>query len=87
MKTYIWLFIQSSQALDMPGDPVMLESHTEIFQAIIHKLPTLAEHAARRHMVLAVERLRMLWQQNPDNPRIPKFIKHYIEEINSEEYQ
>ena len=36
MKSYIWLFIQSSQELDMPGDPGMLDSHTEIFQAIKH---------------------------------------------------
>ncbi len=68
MKTYIWLFIQASQALDVPGDPALLDSHTEIFQAVKHKLPSLAEHAARRHMVLAVERFSLLWKQDPDNP-------------------
>ena len=87
MKTYIWLFIQSSQALDTPGDPGMLASHTEILQAIKHKLPTLAEQAARRHTVLAGEQIRMLWEQNPEDPKIPQFIKHHIEEIASEECQ
>jgi DNA-binding GntR family transcriptional regulator len=87
MKTYIWLFIQSSQALDTPGDPGMLTSHTEIFQAIEHKLPTLAEQAARRHTVLAGEQIRMLWEQTPENPKLPQFIKHHIEEITSEECQ
>lgn len=87
MKTYIWLFIQSSQALDTPGDPGMLASHTEIFQAIKHRLPTLAEQAARRHTVLAGEQIRMLWEQNPENAKIPQFIKHHIEEITAEECQ
>ncbi len=87
MKTYIWLFIQSSQALDAPGDPGMLASHTEIVQAIKHKLPTLAEQAARRHTVLAGEQIRMLWEQDPENPKIPQFIKHQIVEITSEECQ
>ena len=85
MKTYIWLFIQSSQALDTPGDPGMLASHTEIFQAIQYGLPTLAEQAARRHSILAGEQIRMLWEKNSANPRIPQFIKHHIEDKSSQE--
>ena len=85
MKTYIWLFIQSSQALDSPGDPGMMDSHTEIFQAIQHKLPTLAEQAVRRHSILAGEQIKMLWEQSSENPRIPQFIKHNIEEQSSQE--
>lgn len=87
MKTYIWLFIQSSQALDTPGDPGMLASHTEIIQAIKHKLPTLAEQAARRHTVLAGEQIRLLWEQNPENAKLPQFIKNHIEEITADECQ
>jgi DNA-binding GntR family transcriptional regulator len=87
MKTYIWLFIQSSQALDSPGDPGMLDSHTEIFQAIQYRLPSLAEQAARRHSVLAGEEIRLLWEQDPENIKLPPFIKHHIEEITSEDCQ
>lgn len=83
MKTYIWLFIKSSQALDTPGDLGMMDSHTEIFQAIQHRLPTLAEQAVRWHSILAGEQIKMLWEQSSDNPRIPQFIKHYIEEQSS----
>jgi DNA-binding GntR family transcriptional regulator len=85
MKTYIWLFVQSSQALDTPGDPGMLASHTEIFEAIKYKLPTLAEQAARRHTVLAGEQIRMLWEQDPENNKLPQFLKHHIEEMASDE--
>ena len=85
MKTYIWLFVQSSQALDTPGDPGMLDSHTEIFEAIKHKLPTLAEQAARRHTVLAGEQIRMLWEREPENTKLPQFLKHHAEEIAFEE--
>jgi DNA-binding GntR family transcriptional regulator len=81
MRTYIWLFIQSSQKLDTPGDLRMMDLHTEIFQAIKNKLPTLAEHAARRHSSLAVERIKMLWQQADKNPYFPN---HYIEGINTD---
>ena len=62
MKTYTWLFIQSSQELDLPGDPDMLDSHTEIFLAIKNKLPNLAEFAARRHSVLV---FRFLYRHPP----------------------
>lgn len=83
MKTYTWLFIQTSQALDSPGDPGMLDSHTEIFRAIQHRLPTLAEQAARRHAILAGEQIRLLWEENPENIEIPPFIKRHIDEIAS----
>lgn len=85
MKTYIWLFIQSSQVLDSPGDPGMMDSHTEIFQAIQHRLPTLAEQAVRRHSILAGEQIKMLWEQSSTNPRLPRFIKRHIEEQSSKE--
>jgi len=83
MKTYTWLFIQTSQALDSPGDPGMLDSHTEIFQAIQHRLPTLAEQAARRHTILAGEQMRLLWEEKPENLELPPFIQHHIDEIAS----
>jgi DNA-binding GntR family transcriptional regulator len=83
MKTYTWLFIQTSQALDSPGDPGMLDSHTEIYQAIKHRLPTLAEQAARRHTILAGEQIRQLLEEKPENRKLPLLIKLHIEEIAS----
>ncbi len=85
MKTYIWLFIQSSQALDSPGDPGMMDSHTEIFQAIQHRLPTLAEQAVRRHSVLAGEQIKMLWEKSSTSPRFPQFIRRHIEDQPAQE--
>jgi DNA-binding GntR family transcriptional regulator len=87
MKTYIWLFIQSSQALDTPGHPGMMESHTEIFQAIRHRLPALADQAVQRHNTLAGEQIRMLWEESPENLHIPEALKLHIEEVASDECQ
>ena len=83
MKTYIWLFIQASQALDSPGHTGMAESHTEIFKAIQHKLPSLAEQAVQRHNTLAGEQIRMLWEQSSENLQIPEALKLQIEDIAS----
>jgi DNA-binding GntR family transcriptional regulator len=85
MKTYIWLFIQSSQELDSPGHPGMMESHTEIFQAIRHGLPALAEQAVQRHNTLAGEQIRMLWEASPENLHIPEALKLQIEDIASKD--
>ena len=64
MKTYIWLFIEASQALDTPGNEKMLDAHTEICQAIRFKLPSLAEQAAQRHSVIAGEQIKLIWAQS-----------------------
>jgi len=80
MKTYIWLFIQASQTLDTPGDPGMLESHTEIYQAIRYGLPSLAEQAAQRHSIVAGEHMRLIWDQGSEDTQIPLTIKNHIDE-------
>ena len=79
MKTYIWLFIQASQALDWPGSQEMVDSHTEIFQAIRCGLPLLAEQAVKRHSSMSGEEIRLIWERNPEGMNIPPFFQHHIQ--------
>ena len=79
MKTYIWLFIQASQALDWPGSQEMVDLHTEIFQAIRCGLPLLAEQAVKRHSIMSGEEIRLIWERNPEGMNIPPFFQHHIQ--------
>jgi DNA-binding GntR family transcriptional regulator len=79
MKTYVWLFIQASQALDWPGSQEMVDSHTEIFQAIRYGLPLLAEQAVKRHSSMSGEEIRLIWERNPEGVIIPPFLQHHIQ--------
>ena len=79
MKTYVWLFIQASQALDWPGSQEMVDSHTEIFQAIRYGLPLLAEQAVKRHSSMSGEEIRLIWERNPEGVIFPPFLQHHIQ--------
>ncbi len=79
MKTYIWLFIQASQALDWPGSQEMVDSHTEIFQAIRCGLPVLAEQAVKRHSIMSGEEIRLFWERNTQGTNIPPFFQHHMQ--------
>ena len=79
MKTYVWLFIQASQALDWPGSQEMVDLHTEIFQAIRYGLPLLAEQAVKRHSSMSGEEIRLIWERNPEGVNFPPFLQHHIQ--------
>ena len=85
MKTYIWLFIQASQALDWPGSQEMVDSHAEIFQAIRYGLPILAEQAVKRHSIMSGEEIRLLWERNPGGMNIPPFFQHHMQNDTTED--
>lgn len=87
MKTYIWLFIKASQALDQPGSQEMVDTHLEIFQAIQCGLPALAEQAAKRHSVLYGEQIRLIWESNPEGVNIPSFLQHKNQSRSAEDCQ